>query len=263
MLTSKNNPDLTAQDLIEAMTLLHDEAGARHLTRFFKTAPGQYGEGDRFLGIRVPQTRQMAKMAHTLPLSEIHILLESPWHEIRLCGLMILAHKFQQLSKPKQQQDEACIRQRDALTDFYLRHARQANNWDLVDLSVTKILGLWLTLPSASSPQQKLERMDRLAHSDNLWEQRMAVVATYTPIHQQDFSYILRYAEMLLSHPHDLMQKAIGWMLRELGKQDKEVLLHFLEQHHAGMARTTLRYAIERFPEAERKYWLLLDKPAR
>ena len=226
------------------------------LMRFFKTGPGEYGEGDEFLGLKVPQTRQIVKLAvRDTPLDEIPELLMSQWHEVRLCGLLMLVEKFSKLAKKRLENDEAAIQGRDEIVNMYLQHAEQANNWDLVDLSAPKILGCWLLLPTHLA--EKTEIMDGLAASPCLWKQCMSVVSTWKTTQAGDPSWCLRYAERHLHHPHDLMHKAVGWMLREMGKRcSMDLLRQFLEQHAHEMPRTALRYAIEQMTDEERKYWM-------
>lgn len=241
----------SAKEVVEALQTLASKKYEEVYIRFFKTAPGEYGEGDRFLGIRVPQVREIAKEAQSLSLNEIQKLVNSPLHEVRECGFFILVLQFKKLLK-KSRQNESFLRE---ILCFYLKNARHANNWDLVDLSVYHIIGEWLMLPF-DTEEKKHEMMDHLTKSDNLWEQRMSIIATATPIRHCEFSWIWKYATIQLSHPHDLMHKAVGWMLREMGKKSPLDLVTFLELHHQEMHRTTLRYAIERMPEQERKMWL-------
>ena len=241
------------------MESLHNEEQRQILMRFFKTAPGEYGYGDEFLGIKVPQTRKVAGLvARDFPLSEVPVLLTSRWHEVRLCGLLILVSQFERYATKRLLEDADAIRRRDEILTLYLKYAERANNWDLVDLSAPKILGRWLLLPSALGDRQhKQQVLDRLAASTCLWEQRMSIVCTWTTSRQGDPSWCLRYAERHLHHPHDLMHKAVGWMLREMGKQvSMDLLRDFLRQHVREMPRTMLRYAIEKMDEKERKYWM-------
>lgn len=248
---------MTAKQVTEHMQSLADEKQAQHLMRFFKTAPGSYGYGDQFLGIKVPETRKIVAQSKCLPLDEIDILLSSSWHEVRLCGLLILVSQFQALCSRRLINSTQAQSQRDEIVEFYLRHTQSANNWDLVDLSVYKILGAWLMVPSGHSQANKLETLDRLASSNNLWEQRMSVVCTLEPLKQGEAYYTLRYAEWHLHHTHDLMHKAVGWMLREMGKRvNIDLLRDFLTKNAHQMPRTTLRYAIEHFGDNERKFWL-------
>ena len=258
----------TAREVIAYMESQQNESQRQVLMRFFKTGPGEYGEGDEFLGLKVPQTREVVKsVAKDFPLSEVPELLMSRWHEVRLCGLLILVTKFEKLATKRLENDEAAIRSRDEILTLYLQYAERANNWDLVDLSVPKILGHWLLLPSRcfaspnpstpTSLDNKISLLDSLAHSPNLWKQRMSMVCTWKTTQHGDPSWCLRYAEIHLHHPHDLMHKAVGWMLREMGKRiSMDLLRDFLRQHAHDMPRTALRYAIEQMSEQERQYWM-------
>ena len=248
---------MQAEDIIALMESRRNEAQRQVLMGFFKTGEGEYGEGDEFLGLKVPQTREVVKQVQDTPLEEIPTLLMSRWHEVRLCGLLILVSQFERLAKPKLADNQDAIRRRDEILRMYLQYAPQANNWDLVDLSAPKILGRWLLLPTLITTP-KLQVLDELAHSDNLWKKRMSIVCSWTTSRDGDPSYCLRYAEMHLHHPHDLMHKAVGWMLREMGKYvSMELLRAFLQQHAHEMPRTSLRYAIEKMDDDERKYWMI------
>ena len=272
---------MTAKEIIDYMeTLRGDDEQRRVLMRFFKTGPGEYGEGDEFLGLKVPQTRNVVRAAvKDFALEEVPELLLSKWHEVRLCGLLILVANFERLATKRLTNDEAAIRGRDEILTMYLQYAEQANNWDLVDLSAPKILGHWLLLPTSlngvSRPQErrslgenstladssdreyKQQVLDELASSDNLWRQRMSIVCTWKTSWAGNPSWCLRYAEMHLHHPHDLMHKAVGWMLREMGKRcGMDLLRDFLQQHVHEMPRTTLRYAIEKMSDDERQAWM-------
>ena len=247
------------------MESLQDDEQRRILMGFFKTGPGEYGEGDEFLGLKVPQTREVVKaVPKDFPLSEVPELLMSHWHEVRLCGLLILVAKFERLATKKLERDENAIKGRDEILTLYLQYAEQANNWDLVDLSVHKILGHWLLLPTHLGSDDKNLRisiLDSLAQSDNLWKQRMSIVCSWKTSQMGDPSWCLRYAEIHLHHPHDLMHKAVGWMLREMGKRvSMDLLRDFLRQHAHEMPRTMLRYAIEKMPEQERQYWMAIPQ---
>ena len=247
---------MTAKEVIKYMESLRDEKQRQELMRFFKTGPGQYGEGDEFLGLKVPQTRQVVKLVgHDLPVDEVPELLMSPWHEVRLCGLLMLVERFAQLAKKKLENDDAAIQGRDDIVTMYLKHAERANNWDLVDLSAPKTVGHWLLLPSRLG--DKREIMDGLAASPNLWRQRISIVSTWKTTQAGDPSWCMRYAEWHLHHPHDLMHKAVGWMLREVGKRgNMDLLRDFLDRHTHEMPRTMLRYAIEKMTDDERRYWM-------
>lgn len=247
---------MTAKEIIGYMESLQNEKQRQVLMRFFKTGPGEYGEGDEFLGLKVPQTRQIVKLtAGDTPLSEVPELLMSRWHEVRLCGLLIMVDKFSKLATKRLENDEQAINRRDEIVKMYLQYAERANNWDLVDLSAPKILGLWLLLPTHLG--DKLAILDELAASPSLWRQRMSMVSTWKTTQQGDPSWCMRYAEWHLYHPHDLMHKAVGWMLREVGKRDgMDLLQDFLERHAHEMPRTALRYAIEKMSPDERQYWM-------
>ena len=261
---------MNAQDVITYMESLRNDEQRKMLMRFFKTGPGEYGEGDEFLGLKVPQTREVVRLVvQDFPLSEIPELLMSRWHEVRLCGLLILVEKFEKLATKRLANDAEAIAKRDEIVKMYLQYAEQANNWDLVDLSVHKILGYWLLLPTrlgnsstkndAIDIPYKQKILDSLAQSENLWKQRMSIVCSWKTSQQGDPSWCLRYAEIHLHHPHDLMHKAVGWMLREMGKRvSMNLLRQFLHQHAHEMPRTMLRYAIEKMPEQERQYWMKL-----
>lgn len=232
-----------ADEIIALLEEQYNEEQRKILMRFFRTGEGQYGEGDEFLGLKVPQTRLIVKAArHCLSLNEIEKLLYNRWHEVRLCGLLLLVEEMKAAKNNPEQ--------REVIAAFYLRHARQANNWDLVDLSCQYILGPYL-LPLAD-----YNILYKLADSDNLWEQRMAIVTSLHFIRARIFTPTLTIAAKLLSHPHDLIHKATGWLLREVGKRDTDTLRNFLKKHYASIHRTTLRYAIERLDAAERQYWL-------
>lgn len=250
------NAPVTAQDIISTMESMKNDSQRLILSRFFKTAPGQYGEGDMFLGLKVPETRLVVKESRLrVPFSEIGILLMSPWHEVRLCGFLLLVEEMK-AALPRRNRPDTMAARRKEIADFYLAHAAAANNWDLVDLSAPYILGTFLLHPldDGSMPDRKI--LDRLAESECLWEQRIAIVATMMLIRNGEFEDTLRIARRLLPHPHDLIHKAVGWMLREVGKRDTATLRDFLDLHVKSMHRTTLRYAIERLPEQERREWM-------
>jgi len=250
---------LTAIEVIDYMESLRNETQRKVLMGFFKTGPGEYGEGDEFLGLKVPQTREVVKeIWKDMSLSEITKLLTNRWHEVRLCGFLILVARFEKMAAKRLENDDAAIRGRDKILQMYLQYAEHANNWDLVDLSAPKILGHWLMLPSYLGDRDyKLKILDEMAQSPCLWRQRMSIVCTWKASQMGDPSWCLRYAETHLHHPHDLMHKAVGWMLREMGKRvSMDLLRDFLRQHAHEMPRTALRYAIEKMSDSERKEWL-------
>ena len=216
-----------------------DPEDAVFLQRFFKTGPGQYGEGDRFLGIRVPMTRTLAREFADLPLSDIEALLHDKWHEARLLALVLLTNRYARANAAEKSQ----------VYRTYLANTDRINNWDLVDLSAPGIVGAHLE----TRPRRPL---DTLAKSKSLWERRIAIVATYHFIRRKEFDDTLRISTTLLGDSHDLIHKAVGWMLREVGKRDERVLEGFLEKHALEMPRTALRYAIERMSPAKRKHFM-------
>lgn len=232
---------MKALEIIEALQVLASEDKAKHLNRFFKTGKGQYGEGDKMMGIVVPETRKVAKEYKSLPLSELQTLLDNEWHEVRLCGLLILIFQYKDR--------KATTEMRQCIFDLYLRNMRRCNNWDLVDLSCRDIVGMHLL-------DKDRGLLDKLSESDNLWEQRIAIVSTWAFIKHGEFENTFRLAIKYISHDHDLIHKATGWMLREVGKKDREALTAFLEEYAPTLPRTALRYAIEHYPEDERQYFL-------
>jgi 3-methyladenine DNA glycosylase AlkD len=209
------------------------------LQRFFKTGKGEYGEGDVFLGIKVPIQRQIARKYAGLSLPKIQELLNSKIHEYRLVGLLILVDKFKKGSETE----------KGNIFNFYLKNTKNINNWDLVDLTAHHIVGGFLQ-------DKKKDILYKLAESKSLWEKRIAIIATFYYIKKEEFKDALRVSEILLNDSHDLIHKAVGWMLREIGKKDEKVLEKFLEKHYKNMPRTMLRYSIERLPEERRKMYL-------
>ncbi|MDR2692482.1 MAG: DNA alkylation repair protein [Dysgonamonadaceae bacterium] len=235
---------MNAAFILQELLSVADAGKATFLRGFFKTGKGQYAEGDVMLGITVPLTRDIVKRNPALPFGEIQILLDSEYHEVRLAGLLFLVKQFKKATETK----------RKEIYGFYLKNARKANNWDLVDVSCRDIIGLYLL--------DKTDRsiLYRLAESDNLWEQRMSIVSTWTFIKNRQLDDTLAIAEKLLAHRHDLMHKAVGWMLREVGKKDRQTLAGFLEIHCQKMPRTALRYAVEHFPADGRAYFMKKGK---
>lgn len=223
----------------EELNELGNPEKARVLSRFFKTGRGEYGEGDVFLGVMVPETRRVAKKHADLPLLEIQKLLNSKIHEHRLAALLILVEKYRKADEREQKK----------IFEFYLQNARKVNNWDLVDLSAPKIVGLQLR-------NGKRSVLRKLARSRNIWERRIAIVSTYSFIKEGDYGDTLKISEMLLDDEHDLIHKAVGWMLREVGKKDQEAEEGFLRKHYKRMPRTMLRYAIEKFSKKKREFYM-------
>ena len=249
-------PMFSAEDIVATLLLEENAAQRQHLMRFFKTGKGDYGEGDEFIGLTAPQTRLVVKEAKGMvSLPEIEKLLYSRWHEARLAGFLLVVDEMSAaLPKKRDRADTLAIKaaRRKELADFYLRHARRANNWDLVDMTCPKILGYYLLYAA----DKDYSILYSLAESDNLWEQRIAMVTNWMLIREGIFRPALDIAVKLLNHPHDLIHKAVGWMLREVGKRNKDLMLGFLEEHYSQMPRTALRYAIEQLPEPERLSWL-------
>lgn len=230
---------MNLKEIRNGMKKLGDAERAAHCQHFFKTGPGQYGEGDRFLGIRVPETRAMARRCRSLSLRQIASLLHSSFHEERHLALFVLAWQFPRSNEEHQRR----------IFDLYLDNTRCVNNWDLVDSSAHLIVGPWLQ----DRPRDILRE---LARSDLLWERRIAMMSTYHFIRQEDFADALVIARMLLDDGHDLIHKAVGWMLREIGNRNLAVEEEFLQAQYRMMPRTMLRYAIEKFPEELRLGYL-------
>ncbi|MFJ1459842.1 DNA alkylation repair protein [Nocardia sp. N2S4-5] len=242
-----SEPAPTAAAVREALAEIADPADAIHLQRFFKTGPGEYGEGDVFLGVRVPRTRAVAKRFALLPLSEIDELLNSPVHEHRLAGLVLLNNAMAKAMKPRTYDLAA----QERIVDRYLSAVRRGrvNNWDLVDISAENILGPWLL-------DRPRDLLFELAQRNSLWEPRVALLTTFTFIRAGDATTTFELCEILLPDRRDLIQKAVGWMLREIGKRiDRKLLTDFLDRHAAEMGRTALGYATEHLDaEARQAY---------
>ena len=230
---------MTLADIQSRLAVLADDQRAGLQMRFFKTGPGEYGEGDRFIGVRVPELRRLSRRHRHLDMPTIETLLHSEIHEERHLALFIMVLQFQ----------SGDTKQRRRIYDRYLDSLAYINNWDLVDCSAEHIVGGWLE-------NRKKTRLYTLARSDNLWHRRVAMLATLHYIKKGQFSEALRLAEQLLADPHDLIHKAVGWMLREIGKRDPAVEEAFLQKHYQAMPRTMLRYAIEKFPPARRQAYL-------
>lgn len=233
---------MNTRDAIYDLTTYADAERAVHAQRFFKTGKGQYGEGDVFIGVTVPNTRKVAKQYKDLPLDEVQSLLDSDVHEKRLLGLLILTYKY-----PK-----ATLQEQRLIYEFYLQnvYGGNVNNWDLVDASTPNIIGEYL----ADKPKDILYS---LARSDNLWQKRVSILATFAFIKRGEPGDTLAIAELLLHDTHDLIHKAVGWMLREAGKRvDEKILTDFLDNHAHEMPRTMLRYAIERLSPVQKQHYM-------
>lgn len=230
---------MTAEIIKQKLLSLGNPKKADKSQYFFKTGKGQYGEGDVFIGTTVPESRSVAKEHKSLPFDEIAKLLNDEIHECRLCALLILVEQFKTKDNDKRKQ----------VYDFYLTQTHGINNWDLVDLSSYFIVGQWL-LDKDRAPLYKL------AESTNLWEQRIAIVSTMAFVRNNDFEDTLKLAEKLMNHDHDLIHKACGWLLREVGKRDENVLTGFLDIHSKQMPRTMLRYSIEKLTKEQRAHYM-------
>ena len=227
------------QLIISDLEKLANKNKARVMSRFFKTKKGQYGEDDIFLGITVPDQRRIAKRYEGASFDDIKKLLANKIHEYRLTGLIILVEKFLE-------SDES---QRKKIIDLYMENIKHVNNWDLVDLSADKILGAYLVDKDKSI-------LKKMAISKNLWERRISIVSTFAFIKQNTFDDTLKISKILMYDKEDLIHKAVGWMLREVGKRNKQAEISFLKKHYKNMPRTMLRYAIERFSESEKKFFM-------
>jgi 3-methyladenine DNA glycosylase AlkD len=230
---------MTACTLQEQLRSLSRPENAALAARYFKTGPGQYGEGEVFLGIRAAEMHNLAKEHRSLPFDELTILLRSAIHEDRLLSLLILVHQVT---------DGDAVMKKQGY-QLYLDHTRYINNWDLVDASAREVVGGYLA-------DKSRKPLDRLAASSSLWERRISIIATHYFIRRHDYVDTIRIAERLLADREDLIHKAVGWMLREVGKRHQPTLEAFLLEHRKDMPRTTLRYAIERFPESTRRAYL-------
>ena len=232
--------------LVKKTKALYSPERAEHSKYFFKTGPGQYGAGDVFWGLSVPEMRILAKEYQNLSLEDVKTLLADKVHELRLIGLTILVEKYQGAKTDSN---------RKLIYNFYLKHRAAANNWDLVDLSVYKIMGDYLV----RFPQER-PILYKLIKSKNMWDRRLAIVSTMAFIRQGESVDVFNLSKALLNDPEDLLHKASGWMLREFGKRDEQKLSDFLDLHISKMPRTMLRYAIEKFEENKRKKYLKIKK---
>ena len=230
---------MKTQAISQTLKELANPAIAEHSQRFFKTGKGEYGEGDRFLGIRVPILREQAKKYQEIALTEIQLLLKSSFHEERLCALLLLVRKFAKGNEAE----------KATIYNLYLNNTKYINNWDLVDSSAHQIAGAYLE----SKDKQTLHE---LAQSDSLWERRIAIMSTFHFIKKNQFEDALAISQKLLKDQEDLIHKAVGWMLREMGKRKVDLLRGFLAEHASRMPRTMLRYSIEKMSSTERQHWL-------
>jgi 3-methyladenine DNA glycosylase AlkD len=239
IMVRKNISKINVQNILSTIKTLGDRQRAKNLQWFFKTGPGEYGEGDVFAGLRVPEIRKLAKEYHSIPLSTALQLLRSPIHEVRLLALLIMVRSFQQ----------GDVLLKEKIYHTYLKHTRLINNWDLVDLSAEHIVGAYLNT-------EEDDPLQALASSKLIWDRRIAIMATFHFIKKGRFDATLSIAQILLHDQEDLIHKAVGWMLREIGKRDQAVEESFLQPYYKTMPRTMLRYAIEKFPEELRQRYL-------
>lgn len=227
--------------ILDEIQSFANEEQASHLLRFFKTGKGQYGEGDLFFGIKIPVLRSIAKKHFaSVSLSDIQKLIVNPYHEVRMVSLFLLTFIYK----------KAIPEMKAEIFNMYLKNVEYINNWDLVDLSAPRIVGNYIY------EMKNFELIRELIDSDHLWSNRVAVVCNWYIIRQKDFSLILELANKYLHHTHDLMHKAVGWMLREMGKIDEKPLCDFLDKHHKVMPRTMLRYSIEKFSKEKRDFYM-------
>lgn len=243
--------------ILKEILLSKNNEKAQILSRFFKTGKGQYGEGDKFLGITVPISRKIAVKYNELPLSEVSKLIKNKYHEVRLIALLILVHKYKYISPRSYlgetpQSIKTIWKKKKEIVDLYLSQTKYINNWDLVDLSAHYILGDYIY-----NNKKETKIIYKLAKSQNLWERRIAIISTFAFIYKRESELTLAIVEKLMNDKHDLIHKACGWMLREMGKRVSEKELYiFLDKYYKSMPRTMLRYAVERLSEPKRKYYL-------
>lgn len=230
---------MTAKTLQQKLAAQADPDKAAFYPKFFRTGPGDYGEGDQFLGVTVPKIRQTIKAFRAIEFDEIQLLLDSPYHEVRMAGVLLMVDRYER--------ENSSIKAK--VFRFYLKNTSRINNWDLVDVSAHKIVGAHLA-------GKDLDQLYKLARSRNLWRRRIAMIATFWNIRQGDFEPTLAMAEELLGDSHDLIHKAVGWMLREMGKRQTKLLRNFLDTHASDMPRTMLRYAIEKLSPSVRAAYL-------
>jgi 3-methyladenine DNA glycosylase AlkD len=232
----------TIKTIIKELEKFGSPERAKHSLRFFKTGPGQYGEGDVFYGASVPEMRIVAKKYKDINLDDVQELLKNKYHECRLVALMILVEKYNRAVD---------VKNKKTIYEMYLNNTKYINNWDLVDSSAHKIVGAYIY-----SHPDEIKTLFRLAHSKDLWEKRIAIISTAYYIGKNDFNATLNISETLIDDEHDLIHKAVGWMLREIGKRNQDIEEKFLKRHHKSMPRTMLRYAIERFDDKKKEQYM-------
>lgn len=231
---------MNAISLLYKILSVSDIEKAKFLQKYFKTKKGDYAEGDIMLGLSVPMVRDIVKKSPNFPFSEIQILLDSKYHEVRLAGLLFLVKQFKETKKEEE---------RKKIFNFYLKNIHRINNWDLVDITCRDVIGSYLL------NKEDRDVLYKLCRSNNLWEQRIAIVSTWTFIKNQQFDDTLAISEKLLNHQHDLIHKAVGWMLREVSKRNYPIIVSFLEKNYKRMPRTMLRYAIKHFSPEEKTHF--------
>ncbi len=235
--------NVTSKELIEYIKRHSNKEKATSEHRYFKTNPGEYGAHDKFLGVPMPTQRQIVKRYYKVPLEIVPDLLKSPFHEVRMIGLLILVEKFKKTKK-----DPAAQKQ---IYEMFVKNLNAANNWDLVDVTVPHVIGEFMVI----QPKER-KLLYKLAKSKGLWEKRSAMLACYAFIKRNDFDDTLKIAEILVSDKHDLIHKAVGWMLREIGKRDENKEKEFLMKHYKTMPRTMLRYAIEKMSKKDKDFFM-------
>jgi len=238
-MSPRENPPASLGEARSALRKAADEAYVPGMQRFFKTGPGEYAEGDRFIGVRMPAVRKVARSYRGLPLADVEELLQSPVHEERMLALVLMVEQFRRADSSGQ----------TAIYELYLSRTDVINNWDLIDISAPHVVGAYLV-------DRPRDVLFLLAGSDSLWERRIAILSTFAFIRRNEFADTLRIAERLVEDEHDLIHKAVGWMLREVGNRDRDAEEAFLRAHARVMPRTMLRYAIEKFPEGLRREYL-------
>jgi len=235
--------------IIQELKTYSDKTRAKNALWFFKTGPGEYGEGDKFIGVTGPTLRQIAKKYKDVNLSVVQKLLDSPIHEYRQTAVLILVYKYEAITKEKKK--TRFIAPQQEIYNLYIKNTSRVNNWDLVDISAPQVVGIYLF----DRPKKK-KILYTFARSKNLWKKRIAIISTFAFIRRNDFKDALAISKILLNDTHDLIHKAVGWMLREVGNRDLRIEEQFLKKYYKTMPRTMLRYAIEKFDEKKRKWYL-------
>ncbi len=228
-------------ELRKEMEECSNEEKAKLYQRFFKTGPGQYGEGDVFMGLTMPETRAISSKYTEMPIEEVQELLNSEIHEHRMSALLIVIQKYRKANKEEKRK----------LYEFYLKNMSRINNWDLIDVTASHVVGDFLF-----NNKEEKEMLYKLAKSNDLWEKRISVISTFRFIKENEFEDSINISEILLNDKHDLIHKAVGWMLREIGKKDQEIEEEFLRKYHKTMPRTMLRYSLEKFTKDKKDFYM-------